>query len=98
MSRPVLVLALLVVDLAVAFGLRTYLHWRRTGSSGFRGISGVRFSAAWLGGVLFVLALVGSVTAPVLAMTGADPALHAARWLDVAGAVGFAAGTLFLLW
>jgi protein-S-isoprenylcysteine O-methyltransferase Ste14 len=98
MSRPALVLALLVVYLAVAFGLRTYLHWKRTGSTGFRGISGRPFSAAWLGGVLFVVALVGSVAAPVLALLDVDPAVAASRWLDIAGFAGFAAGMLFLLW
>lgn len=97
-NRPVLVLGLLVVYFAVAFGLRTYLHWRRTGSTGFRGISGRPFSAAWLGGVLFVVALVGSVVAPLLALADVDGPVVASRWLDVVGGVAFAGGTLFLLW
>jgi protein-S-isoprenylcysteine O-methyltransferase Ste14 len=97
-SRPALVLVLVLVYLAVAFGLRTYLHWRRTGSTGFRGISGRPLSAAWLGGVLFVAALVGSVAAPVLAYGRVDDPVISSRWLDVAGGVAFAVGTLFLLY
>jgi protein-S-isoprenylcysteine O-methyltransferase Ste14 len=97
-TRPDLVLALLLLYLAVAFGLRTFLHRRRTGSSGFRGISGRPLSAAWLGGVLFVVALAGSVAAPLLARAGLDRAVVAAPWLDAAGAVLFAGGTLLLLW
>lgn len=96
--RPLLVLSVLVLYLALAFGLRTYLHKRRTGSTGFRGISGRPFSPAWLGGVLFIVALVGSVAAPVLAWQSVDDALVRSRVLDVAGVVAFAFGTLFLLW
>jgi protein-S-isoprenylcysteine O-methyltransferase Ste14 len=98
MSRPVIALALLVSYLAIAFGLRTLLHWKRTGSTGFRGISGRPFSAGWFGGVLFVVALVGSVVAAVLAMLRFDEAVLTSRWLEIAGGVAFAGGTLFLLW
>jgi len=98
MTRPVLVLALLVTYVALAFGLRTYLHYRRTGSSGFRGISGHPISASWLGGVLFLLALVGSVAAPVLAVVELDPALGGSAALDVLGGVSFAIGVALLLW
>jgi protein-S-isoprenylcysteine O-methyltransferase Ste14 len=98
-TRPILVLVLLGGYVAVAFVLRTYLQYRRTGSSGFRGISGPVFSAGWFGGVLFVLALAGSVAAPVLAMRSLDPPVIASNWvLDLAGAIAFGGGTLFLLW
>lgn len=50
-----LALALYALYLALALGLRLALHRRRTGSSGFRGISGRPGSAEWIGGVLFVL-------------------------------------------
>ncbi len=49
-------LALYVLYLALAFGARTVLQLRRTGSSGVKGISGRPGSAEWTGGVLFVFA------------------------------------------
>lgn len=72
--------------LALAFGLRTAVQLHRTGSSGFRGLSGRPGSAEWLGGVLFALALLAGVTAPILDVAGAvgpvdavdGPAAHAA--------------------
>ncbi|MBP6571894.1 MAG: isoprenylcysteine carboxylmethyltransferase family protein [Gemmatimonadales bacterium] len=99
MTRPIIVLVLLAVYVGLAFGLRTYLQFRRTGSSGFRGISGRPFSAAWLGGVLFALALFASIAAPFLALTSVDAPLVPSSWpVDIAGAGAFAGGTLFLLW
>jgi len=64
---------LYLAGLTGAFGLRTWLHTRRTGSSGFHGISGRPGSPSWWAGVLFVLALVLGVTAPALALTGVVP-------------------------
>ena len=55
--------------LALAFGARTLIQLRRTGSSGFKGVSGRLGSAEWLAGVLFVVAIVVGVLAPVLALT-----------------------------
>ena len=98
MSRPLLVFLILIAYLALAFGLRTYLHRRRTGSTGFRGISGPPLSPAWLGGVLFVVALAGSVAAPVLVWAGIERVLVASSWLDAAGAAAFVAGAALLLW
>jgi protein-S-isoprenylcysteine O-methyltransferase Ste14 len=54
--------------LALAFGLRTALQVSRTGSSGFKGVSGRPGSAEWFAGVLFVVALLIGVAAPVLAL------------------------------
>jgi len=93
-------LVLYVVYMALAFGLRSYLMWRATGSTGFKGISGSLGSPEWLAGVLFVVALVVGVAAPVLALTGtAEPieALDAAalNWIGVALAVGGIALTLY---
>jgi hypothetical protein len=47
----VVALVVYVVGLVLAFGLRTWVHWRATGTTGFRGISGRRGSVAWWGGV-----------------------------------------------
>lgn len=84
-----LALVLGLVYLALAFGLRSVVQRRRTGSTGFRGISGRPGSAEWLGGALFVVALVVSVAAPVLAAAGVVPPVDAltATWAGLAGAV-----------
>ncbi len=97
MARSPLILTLVVGYLALAFGLRLALHRRRTGSTGFRGIAGPPGSAAWLGGVLFVVAMLGSAVAPLLAWASIDPPLIAPRWVDVVGAGAIALGTLALL-
>ncbi len=52
--------------MALAFGLRTAIQLRRTGSSGFKGISGSPGSAEWLAGIGFTLAIAVGVAAPVL--------------------------------
>ena len=59
-------LGLYVLYMALAFGLRTWLQLRRTGSSGFKGISGRPGSLEWVAGVLFVVAIAVGVAAPVL--------------------------------
>ncbi|WLW57893.1 methyltransferase family protein [Streptomyces sp. YU58] len=77
-------LALYGTWLLAAFGMRTVIQLRRTGDSGFRGLSGRPGSAAWWAGVLFAAALLGAVAAPVAALLGLPalaedvPALHAA--------------------
>src|SRR4051794_37153493 len=81
-----LALALYALFLAVAVGGRAAIHLRRTGSTGFRGISGRPGSAEWFGGVLFVLAVLLGLAAPVLDLAAVlDPiealdgdAVHAA--------------------
>lgn len=70
---------------ALAFGWRSWVQWRRTGSTGFRGVSGRPGSAEWLGGVLFVVAVVAAPLAAVLDLAGVlaplaaldGPAAHA---------------------
>jgi protein-S-isoprenylcysteine O-methyltransferase Ste14 len=61
-----LALIFVLVYFALAFGLRTVLQLRRTGSSGFRGVSGRPGSPEWLGGVLFAVSIVLVILAPVL--------------------------------
>jgi protein-S-isoprenylcysteine O-methyltransferase Ste14 len=65
-----LALVLYVVYLALAFGLRTLIQLRRTGSSGFHGLGGRPLSAEWIAGVGFTLALLVGAAAPVLALLG----------------------------
>ena len=81
---------------ALAFGLRSWLHWRRTGSTGFRGISGAVGSVEWLGGVLFVVALVAAVLAPVAEDAGIVRPWEPLR-TPAAGMVGVALAALGLV-
>lgn len=92
-------LILYVAGLALAFGLRTWAHWRATGSTGFRGISGPLGSMAWWGGVLFVAALVLGLAAPILALTATLPPwpLPLAAAVAVAGLVLAGAGLVLTL-
>jgi len=65
-----LALALYVVYLGLAFGLRTLIQLRRTGSTGFHGVGGRPLSAEWTAGVGFTLALLVGAAAPILALLG----------------------------
>lgn len=86
--------------LAAAFGLRSLVHYRRTGTTGFVGISGSIGSAEWVGGVLFVVAIVAGGAAPLAQHFGwvtpwpvlDGPASRAA------GAILFSAGFAATLW
>jgi protein-S-isoprenylcysteine O-methyltransferase Ste14 len=73
--------------LALAFGGRILLQLRRTGSTGFKGISGRPLSAEWTGGVLFVVAFLLGLAAPLLALLDA---LGPVSFLD--GSVGHGLG------
>jgi protein-S-isoprenylcysteine O-methyltransferase Ste14 len=82
-----------VLYLAVAFVLRSIVQLRRTGSTGFKGISGAPGSLEWSAGVLFGVALIVGVLAPVLEVAGV---LEPIAFLD--GPVGHALGlALFVL-
>jgi protein-S-isoprenylcysteine O-methyltransferase Ste14 len=87
---------LLLSYLAVVFGVRSWLQWRRTGSTGYHGISGRPGSAEWWGGVLLAVAFVAAPLAAILDLAGAVPLVAAlaggaVRWtglvLVVAGFV-----------
>ncbi len=66
-----LALALLVLYASLAFGARAIVQFRRTGSTGFIGISGRPGSPGWLGGVLFAAAIGLILAAPLLHLAGA---------------------------
>lgn len=63
-------LVLYVVALVVLFGVRSWMQRRKTGHTGFHGISGTPADAGWWGGVLFVVAMVLGLAGPLLAVTG----------------------------
>ena len=85
-------LAIYAVYLGVGFGLRTWVQWRRTGDTGWRGIAGRFGSPEWWAGVLFTVALVAGVLGPVTALLGLEPvaALDAAPVQLLGFAVGVA--------
>lgn len=87
-------LGLYVVALVVLFGVRSWVQHRRTGHTGFHGISGSPREAGWWGGVLFVVAIVLGLAGPLLAVSGAVPTA-APVWVQALGLVvalvGFAA-------
>jgi protein-S-isoprenylcysteine O-methyltransferase Ste14 len=86
-----LALGLYVLYLALAFGLRGWLQWRRTGDAGFR-FGGLRASGAErAGALLFVLSLVLGLAAPVAELAGALAAFEPLR-APVAGTLLTLAG------
>jgi protein-S-isoprenylcysteine O-methyltransferase Ste14 len=84
---PVIALVGYSVFLVLAFGLRAVLHSRRTGTTGFVGLSGPAFSTEWWAGVLFGLAVVGSGLGPIAQLAGVvEP------WVGSATTIGYAIG------
>ncbi len=82
----VVALALYLLGVVVLFGVRSWVQRRRTGSSGFKGVSGSLGRVEWLGGVLFVAAILLGIAAPALWVIGAVDADPPA-WMQVAGLV-----------
>jgi len=96
----VLALALFGLYVGLAFGLRTWLQVRRTGSTGFVGLRGAPGSVEWLGGVLFAAAIVLGFAGPVLALTDVSEPVAAldgtaGHVLGVVLTVGGLAATLY---
>jgi protein-S-isoprenylcysteine O-methyltransferase Ste14 len=89
---PYAALAGYVVFAALAFGWRSWIHWKRTGSTGYRGLSGRPGSVEWWGGLLFAVAIVLTPVAAVLQARGTITPVIALR-PSVALAVG---GALYL--
>jgi protein-S-isoprenylcysteine O-methyltransferase Ste14 len=93
-----LALGLYVVWLVSTFAVRPLILRRRTGDAGFRRLSGRPGSAAWWGGILFVVAVLVGLAAPIAAITGLHPVpgLHhtAVSILAVVLALAGVAGTL----
>jgi protein-S-isoprenylcysteine O-methyltransferase Ste14 len=89
-------LAFYAIYLVAAFGVRTAVHYRRTGSTGFRGLSGRPGSAEWWGGLLFALALLVGVAAPILQLLDVVEPIEPldTEFLQAAGAGLFLGGLL----
>lgn len=86
---PVVALVLFGVFALLGFGWRSWVQRRRTGSTGFRGISGRIGSVEWLAGVGFVVAMAAAVFAPILQLFGVVAPLPVLdhTWLNVVGVV-----------
>lgn len=82
-------LILYLIFAALGFGWRSWVQYRRTGSTGFRGINGRPGSLEWLAGVGFVVSIVVGVAAPVLQHLGFTTpiALLQAPWIQSVGTV-----------
>jgi protein-S-isoprenylcysteine O-methyltransferase Ste14 len=89
-------LVLYVLWFALAFGVRTVVALRRTGDSGWRGLSGRPLSLEWWAGVLFTLALLVGLAAPVLDLAGLEPLVDATG-VEVTGVVLAVVGILLTL-
>jgi protein-S-isoprenylcysteine O-methyltransferase Ste14 len=88
-SMAIISLALFVVFAILGFGWRSWVQKRRTGSTGFKGISGRPGSVEWFAGVGFIASMATAFFAPVLQWAGIVsplPALHATG-IQVAGIV-----------
>jgi protein-S-isoprenylcysteine O-methyltransferase Ste14 len=86
-AAAVVALALFGVFGALGFGWRSWVQRRRTGSTGFRGVSGRPGSLEWFAGIGFVIALVAAVAAPLLQVLGAVSPLVSPPWVHTAGIV-----------
>lgn len=65
-----LALGLTGLYMLIAFGVRTAIQIRRTGDSGFRGLSGAPGSPEWWAGVLFAVAVLAGFGGPVAGLAG----------------------------
>jgi protein-S-isoprenylcysteine O-methyltransferase Ste14 len=87
MTMAAIALALYVAFGVLALGWRCLMQWRRTGSTGYRGISRRLGLLGMVGGIGFIVAMVGGLTAPLLQLLGVVSALHVLdhRWINVTG-------------
>ena len=84
---PIAALALFFVFALLGFGWRSWEQRRRTGSTGFKGISGRPGSMEWCAGVGFIVSMAVAFFAPVLLLLGVVApvsALHA-QAIQIAG-------------
>jgi protein-S-isoprenylcysteine O-methyltransferase Ste14 len=87
-------LVLFAVFGVLGFGWRAWLQHRRTGSTGFRGVSGRLGSPEWIAGVGFGVALMVAVSAPILQRANVIEPVGVLRavWIQVAGILVATAG------
>lgn len=72
-ATPLIALALFVTGFVLAFGVRSFVQWRRTGDTGLRLDAGPAGSLRWWAKLLFVAAIGLGLAAPVVALAGLAP-------------------------
>jgi len=88
MNRAVMSIVLEVVFFVLAFGWRSWIQWRRTGSTGFIRPRRGAGAAELVGSIGFVSALVLLVAAPIADLAGVDRfGILDTRWAAVAGPI-----------
>jgi protein-S-isoprenylcysteine O-methyltransferase Ste14 len=89
-----------VLFVALAFGLRSLVQWRRTGHTGFVGISGARGAVEWVAGALMAVGTLAAAAAPLLALAGALPPWPVLDRPEVCalGVLFYVLGTAATLW
>lgn len=90
-------LALYSVLVAIVFGLRPWIRYRRTGDHGFRGFSGRTSPLERLSGFLFAVALAALFGAPIAIELGVAPLAALPGWLSVVGVALALAGFAVVL-
>jgi protein-S-isoprenylcysteine O-methyltransferase Ste14 len=86
-TAAVVALAIYIVGGGLAIGWRLWWQWRRTGSTGFKGVSGSIGSAEWFGGLGFILGVLVTVAAPVLQLAGVVAPVVRSSSIQLAGIV-----------
>lgn len=66
-------LVIYLIWAALAFGLRTWVQWRRTGDTGFRGSGLAKGTVQWWARMLFTGALLIGAAGPIAALAGLPP-------------------------
>lgn len=97
-TAAVVALVIYIVGGGVTVGWRLWWQWRRTGSTGFKGVSGNIGSAEWLGGAGFILGVLVTAAAPFLQLAGVvTPVFFLRSWwmFGVVIAVIGIAGTVY---
>lgn len=84
---PIVALVLVTIFAALGFGWRSWEQHRRTGSTGFKGVSGRFGSLEWFAGAGFVVASAVASVAPVLQLIDVVSPLRAldAPWIQGCG-------------
>ena len=99
-TMPIVAFTGFVVFALLAFGLRGWIHYRRTGTTGFVGISGAIGSVEWVGGALFAIAMLAGFAAPVVQLAGlTSPNAWMENEASHAAGIGlFTVGLVATLW
>jgi len=88
-TAAVVALATYIVGGGVGIAWRLWWQWRRTGSTGFKSVSGNIGSAEWFGGLGFILGVLVTFAAPVLQLAGVVAPVFFLRslWIELVGIV-----------